>query len=135
MATSIIIVTSTSIKPTWSIGEGGYNPHKNNIQFLPTYGGGSLLDSKKVGDKDAKKDKEKKEKNQEQIVVKDSSPMPIVNLNGDNNPLDGDGKDQGESKKGNILALVVTKTFTFLFSNRRKDTPPVARKLFDPSAL
>lgn len=57
--------------------------------------------------------------------------MPVINLDGYNNPLDGQEKEK--SQKGDTLALLVTKVNTFPTAIQRKETPLVARKLFNPT--
>lgn len=83
VATSMTVATSTLVGPTQSIGGGGDQPPKKNVQITPTYGGGSLPDMGKFGD-----DETNKEKEHEKSVAKPSSPVQVINLDGDNNPLD-----------------------------------------------
>ena len=40
-------------------------------------------------------------------MAKPSSPIQVINLNGDTNPMDG--REQDVSQQGNTLALLVTK--------------------------
>lgn len=109
-----------------------------------------MPDTGNVGNTEAKKEKEK-EKEKDQSVDIDSSTILVINLDGDSNrpkenqPCDGpDGGDQAQvtpkqqqrgTDQGNPPANFVTKIVTFPFSSWKKKTPPVARKLFDPSAL
>ena len=51
--------TSTYVGLLQSIGQGGDQPLEKNVPITPTYGGGSLLDTGKVGEKEGDKDKGK----------------------------------------------------------------------------
>ena len=79
--TSTTSPTSTLARPTQS----GDQPLEKNFQITSTYGGGSMLDTRKVGEK---KDKDK-EREKEKSLAMASSLMLVINLNGKNNSLDG----------------------------------------------
>ena len=100
------------------------------MPITPTCGVGFLLDIEKVGEKEGDKDKEKE---QEKSVAKPTSPIQIINLDGDTNPMDG--QEQDTSQQGDTLALSVTKVVAFLAASQSKKTPLVPRKLFNPIAL
>lgn len=125
-ATSTIVATSTLADPTQFVGRGD-QPPKKNIQVAPTYRGGSVPDTGKVGND------EKNKEEQEKSVTKPPSLVQVINLDGENNPLDG--QEQDASQQGGTFALSVTKVTTFPTTTQSKETPPMARKLFDPTAL
>ena len=66
----------------------------------------------KTREKDDGKDKGKE---QETSVAKPSSPIQVINLDGETNSMDG--QDQDASQQGDTLALLVTKVTTFLVAS------------------
>lgn len=82
--TSTTVARSTLVGPTQSIGGGGDQPPKNNIQVPPSYGGCSLPDTGKFGVKEVEKEKENEKK---KSLVMDSSHVLVIKIDGDNNPL------------------------------------------------
>ena len=115
-STSMIVANSTLSCPTQSISGRGDQHLENNIQVIPTYGRGSLPNMRKVGNNEKNKEKE-----QEKSETKPPSPMQVINLDVDNNPLDGQEKDA--SQKGDTLSLLVTKVSSFLATTRERRHP------------
>lgn len=62
-----------------------------------------------------------------------TSLVPLINLDVDSSPLDG--QDPTTSNQCDTLSLSVTKVSTFPFVSQSKMTPHVTRKLFDPMML
>ena len=91
---------------------------------------GSLLDIKKVREKGGEKEKEKEK---EKLVAKPMSPIQIINLDGNTNPMDG--QEQYASQQGDTFSLLVTKVASFLVAYQRKKNPLIPRKLFNPTTL
>ena len=60
------------------------------MPLTPIYGASLLLNIRKVGDKQDDKDKGKEK---EKLVAKPSSPIQVINLDGDTNPMDDQEKD------------------------------------------
>lgn len=78
--------TTIYVEPSQSIGQGGDQPPENNVSLTPTRGSGPLPNIGKMGEKEDDKDKGKE---QEKSVAKPSSPIQVINLDGDTNPMGG----------------------------------------------
>lgn len=121
---------TTSIGPLQFIGQGGDQPPEKNVSLTPTCGAGPLPNIGKIGEKEDDKDKGKE---QEKSMAKPSSPIQVINLDSDTNPMDG--QDQDASQQGDTLALSVANVATSRATSQSKPTPLISRKLFDPTTL
>ena len=86
VATTTMTTTSTSTGPSQSIGQGGDQPLEKNVFLTLTYRASPLPNINKTREK---KDGKDKGQEQEKLVAKPSSPVQLINLNGDTNPMDG----------------------------------------------
>ena len=89
-ASQSVVATATNIMTCVgtlkSIGQGGDQTQEKNVPFTPTYRVFPLSNIGKMREKEYDKHKGME---QENSMAKQSSPLQVINLDGDMNPMDG----------------------------------------------
>lgn len=78
--------TTTYVVPSQCIGQGGDQPPVKNLPLTLTY---RAIPLSNIGKMEEKEDDKEWGKEQEKSVAKPSSPIQVINLDGNTNPMDG----------------------------------------------